>query len=442
MMTCLFTWRTSGIEFSFLAIFFIQSLWLTGCSTKMEMVITSREEPKAKTVAAERAEKGITEESLYCISCHKECGVTYGGITDWDGSIHARKGVGCEACHVNSAPEPERRDADELAYLSAQRGNCEDEKVYRRVSAGTCGKCHSKEYNEFLKSRHSTAWRKIQEYEQFAALPGDVRASKCGQCHNIQFTCNSCHTRHTFTPAGARSPEACRTCHTGPDQPYYDIYISSKHGAVHTAGQTALPKESQSIYDLRSPVCVTCHMPQGTHNVSFGITHGPEEGNVSYTRENNIAAGRAETADRRDMVSICARCHTSSFAQEVLADADLLHKDVTDSIRKAKDIILGLEEDGILYLSSKELSDTPSLYHAIILGNLQTYHGRSDIVHFYNKLLCSATVASKGAYHMNFPYTYFYGLAELQKDMNMIRNEARRLQEEAEIKRKREMRLR
>lgn len=439
-----------SVGFLMLTIFIVKFFWIAGCSTQKAAVTASHKESvqetrstiKAEAGTAAKVEKGITEESLKCITCHEERGITHGWIADWEGSSHARKAFGCEACHVSLAGKSEE-ETGELEYLSTYESKCEDKRVHRYVIAGICGKCHKKEYDEFTKSRHSAAWQGILKYGQFSALSKEVRANKCGQCHNIQFKCDSCHTRHTFRPLEAKNPEACRTCHTGADQPYYDIYISSKHGAVYTASQADILKESESVQALRSPVCITCHMPQGTHNISIGLTSTQREKRLAHNDQDNSIIDNVESEkNRTDMLSVCNSCHSPNFARNTLTTADMVNKDADAVIREVKGIVLGLEKDGLIRLSDNNLIGIPSLSHAFIPGNLSLYSGRSRIEYLYNELLCSAAVTSKGAYHMNPNYTYLYGFVNLQKNLDAIREEAKKLREEAEIRRKRETKLR
>jgi hydroxylamine dehydrogenase len=51
-------------------------------------------------------------------------------------------------------------------------------------------------------------------------------------------------------------------------------------------------------------------------------------------------------------------------------------------------------------------------------------------------------VTWKGAYHANPNHTHLYGWAALQNGLSDIKEEARKLREEAEIRRKMEIRLR
>jgi hypothetical protein len=45
----------------------------------------------------------------------------------------------------------------------------------------------------------------------------------------------ACDTRHSFSLVEARKPEACHTCHMGPDHPNYEAYMASKHGSIYVA---------------------------------------------------------------------------------------------------------------------------------------------------------------------------------------------------------------
>ena len=76
----------------------------------------------------------------------------------------------------------------------------------------------------------------------------------CGGCHKLGLksaddakklaqegrgfgmaSCDACHTRHTFSVAEARQPQACQTCHMGFDHPQWEMYSASKHGVRYAA---------------------------------------------------------------------------------------------------------------------------------------------------------------------------------------------------------------
>lgn len=439
-----------------LVIVFAGLFLFASCSTQKETTIThqktvisAREEKPALTksevtLTIPKKERGITEESLKCITCHEEHGITHGWVADWEGSKHARKGVGCEMCHIGSVTELATMEAIELEYLGSQGSNCEDKKVRRHVAASMCGKCHKKEYQEFMKSRHSIGWERMLECGNLMSIPKDIRSTKCGQCHNIQFKCDSCHTRHTFSTLEAKTPEACRTCHTCSDNPHYEMYISSKHGGVYMASQSGILKESQTVSSLRSPVCVTCHMPQGTHDLSFGLTHGPVAGNGPYYIDRNGAAiDEVEfTKKRIDMLSICNICHSFSFAKKTLLDADDVYKNVEAVIKEARDIVSELERENLLSLSMSKTAGMLLPSHASVQETLPSYTNKSRTERLFIKLTQSAAVSWKGAFHENPGYTHLCGWAKLQEDLSDMREEVKKIHEEVEFQRKMKMKLR
>lgn len=434
------------IQFFTITSFLIGLLWHSGCSTQQETAIPSKtsvttlpSKDTEKTTSI-KGEKGITEESLKCITCHEERGITHGWVADWEGSKHARMGVGCESCHINLVTEPAIKEATELEYFCTDGSACEDKRVQRQVIAGTCGKCHVKQYSEFMKSRHSIGWKRMLDCGRSAALSPKTRSAQCEQCHNIQFKCDSCHTRHTFNTLEAKTPEACRTCHIGPDNPQYEIYISSKHGAVYSASQSSILKESQSIQALRSPVCITCHMPKGSHDISFGLAYGPAGvGTSSYINRDGISVDEIELIKRRnDMLSVCNTCHSLHFAKKTLSTADTLHKNVEAIVKEAQDIITGLENEKLTFPAIGETANITFFSHALILDNPQL----SRMERLFSRLAYSASITWKGAYHMNPNYTHLHGWIELQKNLSDIKEEAKKLREEAELRRKMEIKLR
>lgn len=412
---------------------------ITGCTAQKQISNQNKQDEEVVSVK----EKGITEESLNCITCHEQRGITHGWIADWQGSMHARKGVGCEVCHVSFAEESGLKEATELEYLITGECNCDDKRVSRHVIAGKCGKCHIKQYNEFMKSRHSISWERMLASSQYMAITKEVRTEKCEQCHNIQFKCDSCHTRHTFDTFEAKTPEACRTCHMGPDNPHYEIYISSKHGAVYTASQSNILRESQSIRSLRSPVCVTCHMPLGNHDIGSGIAYGPVGNAVSYIDRNGLTVNEVELLKRRnDMLTVCNECHSPYFAKKTLKTADSVHAHVNSIVTEVKEIVSSIEKDGLVPPFIDKLQNTTLPYHVLMLKNSQTREIKSRIERSFYKLIGDASVTWKGAYHMNPNYTHLYGWTDLQKDLNEIKEESEKLRERAEIRRKLETKLR
>jgi len=184
-------------------------------------------------------------------------------------------------------------------------------------------------------------------------------------------------------------------------------------------------------------------MPQGTHDISFGLAYGPVGGELSYIDRNGIAADESRLTERRNaMLSVCNACHSPRFAKEKLTAADTIHRNVASIVREAEEIINGLERDNLIIPPINEKVNIQSLGHAIILGNQQSYSNKSRIERLFIKLTYSAKVAWKGAYHANPNHTHLYGWVALQNDLSDMKEEARKLREEAEVRRKMEIRLR
>lgn len=75
--------------------------------------------------------------------------------------------------------------------------------------------------------------------------------------------CTSCHTRHRFSLAEARKPDACEGCHKGPDVPAYKVWEVSKHGAIAAAHGDSWNWEAVPWTpgkDFSAPTCAACHV--------------------------------------------------------------------------------------------------------------------------------------------------------------------------------------
>lgn len=126
---------------------------------------------------------------------------------------------------------------------------------------------------------------------EFTARP---KSDKCMPCHPLKVKevmaskhsgavkCTSCHPRHTFSLEVARNPMICATCHL--DSTHVQGYSKSKMGVVY-----------ETLDSNYSATCQTCHMPDGSHDVDM-------------------------TLDNRElMLKVCNKCHSASFAGEVLS---------------------------------------------------------------------------------------------------------------------------
>jgi hydroxylamine dehydrogenase len=256
--------------------------------------------PEIPMTAAESAR--FEAENAECLSCHENASPTM--VQDYRFSQKAKAGVKCESCH-----------SDNPDISVGQEG-------HRSLpTPETCGACHPNQYQGHRENRHSLSYIRMLECGRFDDFPKEFRVGSgyhfteedvaqlselmdtagqtepadavvmsvqmCGQCHNVENRCDSCHFRHRFSPEEARNPMACATCHMGPDHPQIEMYQHSKHGS-----RFDVYGDSETV-----PVCVDCHMPyndqmlgtraaaDGTrytdHNLSLGIAYGPIGGGTT-----------------------------------------------------------------------------------------------------------------------------------------------------------------
>lgn len=215
-----------------------------------------------------------------CVSCHAKAS---GGLTQqWQDSAHAKAGVNCMDCHQAEAAE-----ADALEH--------EGQVIATVVSPKDCGRCHSVELEQQQGSVHAEAYALIAERVPALAhnLTGEaMQAAGCDQCHGSvvkvkgdgtldpdtwpnsgigrinpdgsKGSCSSCHGRHRFSKAQARTPEACVRCHSGPDSPDKEVFEASKHGMLYAAQRAEMNLEADTWVAgqdyTAAPTCATCHM--------------------------------------------------------------------------------------------------------------------------------------------------------------------------------------
>lgn len=269
------------------------------------LLATAQEDPQDPDAAAAVP---VSDGSQVCLVCH---GPKSGGgmgmypaiAMQWEGSRHARAGIGCMECH--GVPEEfAGPDIDNPRYVTETTW---DQKtglkstvlvtdgaspatrpdIWRHggadivvaVSPRTCAQCHPAEAEEFYRSRHSSAGQFVGTIENFLGRYAEGPAaavSGCQQCHGGAVrmadeqpgnaalapvyaadtwpdsgvgrvnpdgswgACSACHGRHEFAPSTARRPENCGKCHMGPDHPQIEIYKESKHGIAYDANRDRL----------------------------------------------------------------------------------------------------------------------------------------------------------------------------------------------------------
>jgi len=392
-----------------------------------------------------------------CVECHDK--VTPDIVKDWRISVHSTKNVGCADCHGNL-----HSSAADVAKVTIP-------------TAETCGSCHAERVAQFKKGKHALGWAAMKAMPTFHRQPIEQTQGMkgCGGCHKIGLksendikelkkngyeygvaSCDSCHTRHTFSAAEARQPQACQTCHTGFDYSQWETYIGSKHGVRALLKQVgAIPAGSSA------PTCQTCHMQNGNHEVrnAWGVTFlrtpMPEdkqwaadrvtilqalgsldpEGKPTPRLEGSKALDIARQTqeawqkERDKMAKTCTQCHSAKFANGELAKGDQSIREADHLMAEGIRTVAALYKDGIL---------TKPESYAYPFPDLLNFHDSPTPIELklWNMYNGHRLHAIQGAFHANPDYAFWYGWAEMRKDLTEINAMAQEMRKTQVAKKK------
>ena len=293
---------------------------------------------------------GLTKEAAACVECHAR--KTPGIVEGWKLGKMGHASVSCYDCHVVSKTSPMASQCEGIkgtgTYISPM------------VSSGTCARCHPTETEQFLKSGHARlsavpvlenkSMDSLMYHNEGGGFIGvsrddpQNRASReagCQMCHGSQVelgpdnkpingtwpggvghrypdggigNCTVCHTRHQFAVTEARKPDACASCHLGPDHPNIEIYLESKHGQIFQAHGEEWEWDSAPDTwepgDYTAPTCAVCHMSgigelATTHNVNerlkWDLVH----------KRSVVRSGERGDGEKGEqlMKKVCINCH-------------------------------------------------------------------------------------------------------------------------------------
>jgi hydroxylamine dehydrogenase len=374
-----------------------------------------------------------------CIACHRT--ETPGIYHDWKASVHAKVGVDCYKCHQTS------KESD---LVSASHLEIDPHPIAVVVTPKTCSSCHPKEAAQYAKSKHAHTYEimwKIDRWLNDGMNNAIERTSGCYACHgsvvkvdkgkpiagswpNVGVgrknpddslgSCSSCHTRHKFSIAEARRPEACDQCHLGPDHPQIEIYNESKHGTIYHAEGTTwnwIPDDRrwQAGRDYRAPTCAVCHMSAAT---DVPMTHDVTE-RLAWelqapltVRPSKFAPFPAKTTwatEREKMKKVCLQCHAEQWVDAHFVNLDEVVNNYNDNYFKP---IKGLMD---------------SLYKAGLLSN-RSYFDEELEWDFYELWHHEGRRARMGAAMMAPDYAWWHGFYELKHRFIRIMQEAEKIQ--------------
>ena len=381
-------------------------------------------------------------ESQPCLACHGK--VSPGIVADWRASKHSQTGVECTTCHGSA--HQSATDADKALLPTPE----------------TCGQCHSDQVAQFKRGKHAAAWAAMGAMPTIHWQPMAMTEGMkgCGGCHKIGLkspeemqklskegrgfgvaSCDACHTRHTFSVAEARSPQACETCHMGFDHPQWEMYSSSKHGVRYALKQLGVLPASAA-----APTCQTCHMQDGDHEVrtawgflavrlpmpedpqwtadrvailqALGVLDpaGKPTARLDVVKAADVARlDQASWQKERDkMLASCGGCHSAAFAQEQLAKSDDMIRQADHLMAGGIRVVAALYQDGVL--------PKPKTY-AAAFPDLLTFHDAPTVIEqkLFVMFLEHRMRAFQGSFHASDDYAMWYGWSEMQRDLTEIR---------------------
>lgn len=380
-----------------------------------------------------------------CIDCHSKR--TPNVVADWKQSRHSQVDVGCDTCHG-------------AAHMSAA-----DAAKAKIPTPETCAQCHQAQVAQFKKGKHAMAWASMEamptiHYQPMALTEG---MKGCGGCHKLGLkspeqiaalqkegsrfgiaSCDACHTRHTFSVAEARSPQACETCHMGFDHPQWEMYSSSKHGVRNELKQLHVQTENSA-----APTCQTCHMQEGNHEVrtawgflavrlpmpedkqwaadratileGLGVLdpNGQPTKLLEVVKAADVARLDQQSwqTERDKMLKTCTQCHSANFARQQLQYGDDMIRNADHLMAEGIRSVAGLYKDGLL--------PKPANY-PYAFPNLLTFHDAPTSIEqkLFVMFLEHRMRTFQGTFHASPDYALWYGWSEMQRDLTEIKEMA------------------
>lgn len=356
-----------------------------------------------------------------CIECHQM--ITPGIVNDWRQSTHS-------SAENNQA----------IVYCSDCHGSNHEE--LHMPGPEVCAECHTKQHDQFIDEKrygfpsHSLAMERALDAKHFADKP-KAEVTACVQCHSVATKCDSCHTRHRFSAAEARRPEACITCHGGPPHPDDETYFHSKHGQLYLEeGENWDWSKPLRKGNYPAPSCAYCHMSEGNHQVAdkaiwkFGIKE-----------INPLTSGNK--IKRRQWIKVCADCHDEDWSAERLKEMDQERKKSWAKLYEAEAILKALRADDLIYPSAKQRPPYPTdsaddliqyIHIGFFEGQASAFFNVSPIERDYFEMWYFDNLKSyKGAAHGDSSFVKA-GQAAMDESLKKIKRDAELLRSQPVLK--------
>ncbi|MBN2282836.1 MAG: CopD family protein [Deltaproteobacteria bacterium] len=373
-----------------------------------------------------------------CLSCHKSNKPAL--YADWEKSVHAAVGVTCYDCH---------RGGNDRNLISVEHLKNSTSPISIVVSPKRCAGCHPAEATQFEKSKHAHTRDIMWTVDSW--LNDDMnnaveRTTGCYTCHGTfvevidgrplpgtwpnvgigrinpdgsRGCCSSCHTRHRFSIAEARKPEACDQCHLGPDHPQIEIYNESKHGTIyHAEGHlwewTPVDNTWTAGRDYRAPTCSSCHMSaaagvERSHNVTERLSWETQAPLTVRPAEFRPFPARTDWwQERKKMTGVCLQCHSVTWADDHFRNLDGVVENYNEEYYRPVRLLMN------------------ELYEAGLLSD-ELYFDEELEWEFYEFWHHEGRRARMGAAMMAPDYAWWHGFYELKKRFAGIMESAGKL---------------
>ena len=397
-----------------------------------------------------RLARAMPPEAVACIECHKQ--ENPGLFADWAASGHAQSGITCLDCHLADPTDRDVSTSHEEVYEGGDSKWASQEYMVPISSVVTpkdCSRCHPDETEQYARSKHANTleiiW-KIDPWLNKGMNSDNERKTGCFSCHGTVLkmkdgsidpdtwpnvgvgrvnldgslgSCTSCHTRHRFSIAEARKPEACDQCHLGPDHPQIEIYNESKHGTMYHAYEDeynwdAAPGMWTPGLDYRSPTCASCHMSgsagvETTHDVTERLSWETQA--PLTVRPSEFKPFPADTnwkTERQKMQDICYQCHGRDWIEDHYAGLDQAVEEYNE----------------VYFKPAKAMLD--KLYSKDLLDDTKFFDEKLE-VEFYELWHHEGRRARMGAAMMAPDYAWWHGFYECKKRFNEFMTEAKHL---------------
>ncbi len=393
-----------------------------------------------------------------CIDCHTK--ISPGQVQDWKSSKHSAEDISCVNCHGDA------------------HSTAEDYKKAQLPDEAVCAECHEEQFDSFAKGKHNYGWTSLNAIPATHWAPDELMEGGrgCGGCHNMGIkseaqkkeqldkgyryqnnSCDECHTRHSFSKKEANNPRACQQCHMGYDHPQWEMWSSSKHGERWFAKQNGdLPA------DAVAPTCQTCHLPDGTHenHTAWGFLGvrlplpddkqaaddrvtilkalgvlDPETGKTTPVFDAVKAVDMVRLdqeswqKERDKMLKVCSQCHSAAYAKEQLDAGDTMFVKIDRLMAEGINTVAALYKDGLIKKPAGYPANYPFLL-SFMHTNGTDWNKDYDKISYIDQVLLQMYMkhrmrAYQGFFHVNPDYAYWYGFAEMYKDLGEIKELAK-----------------